>query len=119
MVCAGRGAGFFFATAFLTDGVFLRVSGFLAGAFCRLDLVFFLVAICELQAFRSVIRMIATTFPSLNACSFVPLLQVQTKFFFAVKVFPSCSSRISPSVIWQSMAFSIGALIVVDTGCIM
>src|SRR2546430_2345634 len=31
-----------------------------------------------LQAFRSVIRMIATTFPSLNAFSFVPLLQVQT-----------------------------------------
>src|SRR5881396_900854 len=88
---AGRGAGFFFATFFLTGGVFLRVIGFLAGVFRRLDLAFFLVAICvprsdlsteaapnELQAFRSVIRMIATTFPSLNAFSFVPLLQVQT-----------------------------------------
>jgi hypothetical protein len=50
------------------------------------------------QAFRSVIRMIATTLPSLNACSFVSLLQVQTKFFLAVKVLPSCSIRSSPSV---------------------
>ena len=43
----------------------------------------------ESQAIRSVIRMIATTLPSLNACSFVSLLQVQQKFFFAVKVLPS------------------------------
>src|SRR6266850_6489831 len=43
---ARRGAGFFFATAFLTGGVFLRVAGFLAGAFCRLGLAFFLAAIC-------------------------------------------------------------------------
>src|SRR5438132_13407412 len=43
---AGRGAGFFFATFFLTGGVFLRASGFLAGVFRRLGLAFFLVAIC-------------------------------------------------------------------------
>src|ERR1700730_11551637 len=43
----------------------------------------------ESQAIRSVIRMIATTLPSLNACSFVSLLQVQQKFFFAVKILPS------------------------------
>src|SRR5258708_7167256 len=49
--------------------------------------------------------MIATVFPSLYACSFVSLLQVQTKFFLAVKVFPSCSILSSPSVIWQTMAF--------------
>jgi len=42
---AGRGAGFFFATALLTGGVFLRVAGFLAGVF-RLGLAFFLAAIC-------------------------------------------------------------------------
>jgi hypothetical protein len=48
------------------------------------------------QAFSSVIRMIPTTFPSLNACSFVPLLQVQTKFFLAVKVIHSCSIRSYP-----------------------
>src|SRR6267378_1738041 len=54
-VCAGRGAGFFFATFFLTGGVFLRVIGFLAGAFCRLGLAFFLVAICVLRSALSVI----------------------------------------------------------------
>jgi hypothetical protein len=43
----------------------------------------------EPQAFRSVIRMIATTLPSLTTCSFVSLLQVQTKFFLAVMVLPS------------------------------
>jgi hypothetical protein len=50
-------------------------------------------------AIRSVILIIPTALLSLNACSFVPLLQVQTKFFFAVKVLPSCSIRSSPSVI--------------------
>src|SRR6267143_5435601 len=44
-VCVGRGAGFFFATVFLTGGVFLRAIGLLAGVFCRLDLAFFLVVI--------------------------------------------------------------------------
>src|SRR5207253_5581551 len=73
----------------------------------------------ELHAFRSVILIIATTFPSLYACSFVSLLQVQAKFFLAVKVFPSCSIRSSPSAIWQTMAFSIGGPIVFDPGCIM
>src|SRR6266566_2835789 len=63
--------------------------------------------------------MIATTFPSLYACSFVSLLQVQTKFFLAVKVFPSCSIRSSPSGIWQIMAFIIGGPAVFDPGCIM
>src|SRR6516164_5642618 len=71
------------------------------------------------QAFRSVILIIATTLPSLNACSFVSLLHVQTKFFLAVKVFSSCSSRSSPSVIWQTIAFSIGGPMVFDPGCIM
>src|SRR5467141_2937914 len=46
-VCAGRGAGFFFATAFLTGGVFLRAGGLLAGVFCRFALAFFLVAIAD------------------------------------------------------------------------
>jgi hypothetical protein len=59
------------------------------------------------QAFRSVIRMIATTLPSLAACSIVPLLQVQTKSFLAVNGLPSCTSRSSPSVIWQTIAFII------------
>src|SRR6266550_1468232 len=68
------------------------------------------------QAFRSVIRIIATTLPSLNACSFVSLLQVQTKFFLAVKVFSSCTTRNSPSVIWQTMAFIMGGAIVFDPG---
>src|SRR6267143_4840822 len=45
-VCVGRSAGFFFATVFLTGGVFLRAIGLLAGVFCRLDLAFFLVVIC-------------------------------------------------------------------------
>ena len=40
-------------------------------------------------AIRSVIRMMATTPPSLYACSFVSLLQVQQKFFFAVNTLPS------------------------------
>src|SRR6266699_1835481 len=39
----------------------------------------------EPQAFKSVIRMIATTRPSLAECSFVSLLQVQTKSFLAGK----------------------------------
>jgi ABC transporter substrate binding protein len=60
--------------------------------------------------------MIATTFPSLYACSFVSLLQVQTKFFLAVNVFPSCSIRSSPSGIWQIMAFIIGGPAVFDPG---
>jgi hypothetical protein len=38
-------------------------------------------------------RIIATTLPSLAACSIVPLLQVQTKFFLAVKVLPSCGRK--------------------------
>src|SRR6266436_1166554 len=63
--------------------------------------------------------MIATAFPSLYACSFVSLLQVQTKFFLAVKVFPSCSIRSSPSGIWQIMAFIIGGPAVFDPGCMM
>jgi hypothetical protein len=41
------------------------------------------------QAIRSVIRIIATALLTLDACSFVFLLQVQTKFFLAVNVFPS------------------------------
>ncbi len=53
----------------------------------------------EPHAFKSVIRMIATTRPSLAECSIVSLLQVQTKFFLAVKVLPSCTTRSSPSVI--------------------
>jgi hypothetical protein len=68
----------------------------------------------QLQAFRSVMRMMAATRPSLNACSFVSLLQVQTKSFLAVNVFPSCSIRSSPSVIWQTMAFGIGGPAVFD-----
>src|SRR5262249_33830928 len=68
---------------------------------------------------RSVIRIIATTRPSLNACSFVSLLQVQTKSFLAVNVLPSCSTRSSPSVIWQIMAFIIGGAMVFDPGCMM
>jgi hypothetical protein len=59
----------------------------------------FLIRGSEPQAFKSVIRIIATTLPSLAACSIVPLLQVQTKSFFAVKGLPSCTSRSSPSVI--------------------
>src|SRR2546427_7910678 len=51
----------------------------------------------EPQAIRSVILITATTLPSLNACSFVFFAQVQTWFFFAVKVLPSCTSRSSPS----------------------
>jgi len=39
----------------------------------------------------------ATTLPSLKACSFVSLLQVHTKFFLPVKTFPSWSRRSSPS----------------------
>src|SRR6266699_2425487 len=70
----------------------------------------------ELHAFRSVILIIPTTFPSLYACSFVSLLQVQAKFFLAVKVFPSCSIRSSPSAIWQTMAFIIGGPAVFDPG---
>src|SRR4051794_34492099 len=46
----------------------------------------------EPHAFKSVIRMIATTRPSLAECSFVSLLQVQTKSFLAVKVLPSCTT---------------------------
>src|SRR6266849_5398492 len=53
----------------------------------------------EPHAFKSVIRMIATTRPSFAECSIVSLLQVQTKFFLAVKVLPSCTTRSSPSVI--------------------
>src|SRR5207248_8375440 len=53
----------------------------------------------EPHAFKSVIRMIAATRPSLAECSIVSLLQVQTKSFLAVKVLPSCTSRSSPSVI--------------------
>jgi hypothetical protein len=53
----------------------------------------------EPHAFKSVIRMIATTRPSLTECSSVSLLQVQTKSFLAVKVLPSCTTRSSPSVI--------------------
>src|SRR6266566_9948428 len=71
------------------------------------------------QAFKSVIRMIATTLPGLDTCSFVSLLQVHTKFFLAVKVLPSCSTRSSPSVIWQTMGFIIGGPIVFDAGCMM
>jgi hypothetical protein len=41
------------------------------------------------------------------------------KFFLAVKVFPSCSIRSSPSGIWQIMAFIIGGPIVFDPGCMM
>src|SRR6266446_5402050 len=63
--------------------------------------------------------MMATTRPSLNACSFVSLLQVQTKSFLAVNVFASCSIRSSPSVIWQTMAFIIGGAAVFDPGCMM
>ena len=44
---------------------------------------------------------------------------IQTKFFLAVKVFPSCSIRSSPSGIWQIMAFIIGGPAVFDPGCIM
>ena len=44
------------------------------------------------QAIRSVIRIIATALLTLDDCSFVFLLQVQTKFFLAVNVFPSCST---------------------------
>src|SRR5262249_27234542 len=73
----------------------------------------------DIQAFRSVIRIIATTRPSLNACSFVSLLQVQTKSFLAVNVLPSCSTRSSPSVIWQTMAFIMGGAMVFDPGCMM
>ena len=46
----------------------------------------------EPHAFKSVIRMIATTLPSLAECSIVSLLQVQTKSFLAVKVLPSCTT---------------------------
>src|SRR3989442_15106029 len=73
----------------------------------------------EPQAIRSVILITATTLPSLNACSFVLFAQVQTWFFFAVKVLPSCTSRSSPSVMWQTMAFFIGLLAVFDPGCMM
>src|SRR5207302_10972683 len=53
------------------------------------------------HAFKSVMRMMATARLSLNAVSFVPLLQVQAKFFLPVKLLPSCSRRSSPSRIWQ------------------
>jgi hypothetical protein len=43
------------------------------------------------QAIRSVIRIIATALLTLDACSLVFLLQVQTKFFLAVNGFPSWS----------------------------
>jgi hypothetical protein len=43
------------------------------------------------QAISSVTRIIATALLTLDDCSLVFLLQVQTKFFFAVNVFPSCS----------------------------
>ena len=42
----------------------------------------------EPQAVRSVIRIIATTLLTLDACSFVFLLQVQTKFFLACERLP-------------------------------
>src|SRR5256884_9517653 len=61
----------------------------------------------------------ATTVPSLNDCSFVSLLQVQTKCFLAVKVLSSCTTRNSPSVIWQTMASFMGGPIVFDPGCMM
>ena len=79
----------------------------------------FLLRSREPQAIRSVIRIIATTLLTLDACSFVFLLQVQTKFFLAVNVFSSCSIRSSPSAMWQTMAFSIGGLMVFDPGCMM
>jgi hypothetical protein len=40
-----------------------------------------------------VIRIVATALLTLDESSFVSLLQVQTKFFLAVNVFPSCSTR--------------------------
>jgi hypothetical protein len=43
------------------------------------------------QAISSVTRIIATALLTLDDCSLVFLLQVQTKFFFAVNVLPSCS----------------------------
>src|SRR3989442_12270453 len=73
----------------------------------------------EPQTIRSVILIIATMFPSLNACSFVPFPQVQTWSFLAVKVLPSCTSRSSPSVIWQTMASFIGLPALFDPGCMM
>src|SRR6266571_6580317 len=71
------------------------------------------------QAFKSVMRMMATARLSLKAISFVPLLQVQAKFFLAVKLLPSCSRRISPSRIWQTIGFGIGGPAVFDPGCMM
>src|SRR6267143_2374425 len=56
-VCVGRGAGFFFATVFLTGGVFLRAIGLLAGVFCRLDLAFFLVVIWVPRSDLSVLEL--------------------------------------------------------------
>src|SRR5712691_4430068 len=61
----------------------------------------------------------ATTVPSLNTCSLVSLLQVQTTCFLAVKVFSSCTTRNSPSVIWQTMACIMGGPILFDPGCTM
>src|SRR5205807_3352953 len=71
------------------------------------------------HAFKSVMRMMATARLSLKAVSFVPLLQVQAKFFLPVKLFPSCSRRSSPSRIWQTMAFIIGSPtgLPLDPGC--
>lgn len=64
-------------------------------------------------------RMIATTFPSLNACSFVSLLQVHIKFFLTVKVFPSCPIRSSPRDVADHAIHHRRTPWIFDPGCMM
>jgi hypothetical protein len=62
-------------------------------------------------AYASTIDEIAAHRNDTNDCSFVSLLQVHTKSFLAVNVFPSCSTRSSPSVIWQTIKVNFAILL--------